>query len=81
MEMERLLNQEDSELWSGFYSYRYEKKRAGNGPREVHLPLIVTEVGGSTDEGPTGRTGLGPRKVITVLHKRTCTVKYVVLRS
>ena len=52
--------------------------RAGNGPREVHLPLIVTEVGGSTYEGPTGRTGVGPKKVITVLHKRTCTALKVV---
>ena len=57
-------------------------KRAGNSPRTIHLPLIVTEVGGSTDEGPTGRTGVGPRKVITVLHKRTCTaVKVVFLKS
>ena len=31
--------------------------RAGNGPRKAHLPLIVTEVGGSTDEGPMGHTG------------------------
>ena len=52
----------------------YRGERAGNGPREVHLPLIVTEVGGSTDEGPTGRTGVGPRKVITVLHKCTSIV-------
>ena len=52
--------------------------RAGNGPRKVHLPLIVTEADGSTDEGPTGRTGVGPRKVITVLHKRTCTLVNVV---
>ena len=56
-------------------------KRAGNGPRKVHLPLIVTEVGGSTDEGPTGRTGVGPRKVVTVLHLRTCTVVKVVFMS
>ena len=36
--------------------------RAGNGPRKVHLPLIVTEVGGSKDEGPSctgGRTKKG----------------------
>ena len=56
-------------------------KRAGNGPRKAHLPLIVTEVGGSTDEGPTGRTGVGPRKVVTVLHLRTCTVVNVAFMS
>ena len=56
--------------------------RAGNGPRKVHLPLIVTEVGGSMDEGgPTGRTGVGPRKVITVLHKRRCTTIKVIFKS
>ena len=49
-------------------------KGAGNGPREVHLPLIVIEAAGSTDEGPTGHTGVGPRKVVTVLHLHTCTV-------
>ena len=40
--------------------------------------MIVTEVGGSTDEGPMGRTDVGPRKVITILHERTGTVIKVV---
>ena len=34
----------------------YRCERVGNSPREVHLPLIVTEVGGVWTKGP-GRTG------------------------
>lgn len=37
-------------------------KRAGNGPRKAHLPLIVMEAGGSRDEGPTSRTRGRTRK-------------------
>ena len=41
--MEWLLNHYDSELLSRFMK---RGERAGNGPREVHLPLIVTKADG-----------------------------------
>ena len=68
--MERLLNLYDSELLSRFMK---RGERAGNGPREVHLPLIVTKA--------DGMYRCRTKKVITVLHKRTGTVVKLFLRS